>query len=422
MGMTPAQIGHSLAGVFGPAWQPETYAALLDRFGLDPKQKMKEFSRGMRMKLNLAAALAHAPELLVLDEPTAGLDPVMRGELLDLFLDYIQDENHSILLSSHITTDLEQAADSIAYIHKASCCSRRTRTCFCRNTACCAAAKPTCRARAGGRGGVHPPRAAGLREPGQRAGSRARRAAKRRVRPGQDRRHHALLCGEGPRMIGLLRKDQTLLWSSYGKNFLLVGALYTIMSCLSDSMVFVLYALVFLGGMYAVSTLSMDEQSQWDAYVRTLPVTPGQIVGSKYLLTLGWCALCFALAAAVWVIKTAVLGTLAQSWAATLAGCLSALLVVLLYCALTLPLSYKLGAAKARSATMVLLTLLMAGFILAGIALSSGNGTLPSMAENLAAINDVQVVGVLALLCLGALALFAASWAVSVGIYRRREG
>lgn len=118
MGMTPAQIGHSLAGVFGPAWQPETYAALLDRFGLDPKQKMKEFSRGMRMKLNLAAALAHAPELLVLDEPTAGLDPVMRGELLDLFWDYIQDENHSILLSSHITTDLEQAADSIAYIHK----------------------------------------------------------------------------------------------------------------------------------------------------------------------------------------------------------------------------------------------------------------------------------------------------------------
>lgn len=223
-------------------------------------------------------------------------------------------------------------------------------------------------------------------------------------------------------MIGLLRKDQTLLWSSYGKNFLLVGALYTIMSCLSDSMVFVLYALVFLGGMYAVSTLSMDEQSQWDTYVRTLPVTPGQIVGSKYLLTLGWCALCFALATAVWVVKAAVLGTLAQSWATNLAGCLSALLVVLLYCALTLPLSYKLGAAKARSATMVLLTLLMAGFILAGIALSSGNGTLPSMAENLAAINDVQVVGVLALLCLGALALFAASWAVSVGIYRRREG
>ena len=223
-------------------------------------------------------------------------------------------------------------------------------------------------------------------------------------------------------MTGLLRKDQTLLWSSYGKNFILVSALYIIMSCLSDSMVFVLYALVFLGGMYAVSTLSMDEQSQWDTYVRTLPVTPAQIVGSKYLLTLGWCALCFALSAAVGLAKAAVLGTLAQTWTANLAGSLSSLLVVLLYCALTLPLAYKLGATKARSATMVLLTLLMAGFILAGIALNSGNGTLPSMAENLAAINNVQAAGVLALLCLGALALFAASWAVSVAIYRRREG
>ena len=223
-------------------------------------------------------------------------------------------------------------------------------------------------------------------------------------------------------MIGLLRKDQTLLWSSYGKNFILVSALYIIMSCISDSMVFVLYALVFLGGMYAVSTLSMDEQSQWDTYVRTLPVTPAQIVGSKYLLTLGWCALCFALSAAVGLAKAAVLGTLAQTWTANLAGSLSSLLVVLLYCALTLPLAYKLGATKARSATMVLLTLLMAGFILAGIALNSGNVTLPSMAENLAAINNVQAAGVLALLCLGALALFAASWAVSVAIYRRREG
>lgn len=118
MGMTPAQIGRCMAGMFQAAWQTDHYEALLERFGLDPRQKMKEFSRGMRMKLNLAAALAHAPELLVLDEPTAGLDPVMRGEILDLFLEYIQDERHSILLSSHITSDLEQVADSIAYLHK----------------------------------------------------------------------------------------------------------------------------------------------------------------------------------------------------------------------------------------------------------------------------------------------------------------
>ena len=117
-GLSAARIGRSMAGIFGSRWDDSVFAGYLERFGLDANKKVKEYSRGMRMKLSLATALAHKPDMLVLDEPTAGLDPVVRGEILDLFLEFIQDEGHSILMSSHITSDLEQIADSIAYLHR----------------------------------------------------------------------------------------------------------------------------------------------------------------------------------------------------------------------------------------------------------------------------------------------------------------
>lgn len=116
-GLNAGRIGKSMAGIFGSRWDAAAYANLLQRFGLDMHKKFSEYSRGMRMKLSLATALAHNPDLLVLDEATAGLDPVVRSEMLDLFLEFIQDERHSILMSSHITSDLEQVADSIAYLH-----------------------------------------------------------------------------------------------------------------------------------------------------------------------------------------------------------------------------------------------------------------------------------------------------------------
>ena len=89
----------------------------LSKFSLDPKQKIKALSRGMSMKLSLVLAFAHRPKLLILDEPTSGLDPVVRDDLLDLFLDFVRDEEHAILISSHITSDLEKIADYVTFLH-----------------------------------------------------------------------------------------------------------------------------------------------------------------------------------------------------------------------------------------------------------------------------------------------------------------
>ena len=98
-------------------WDKESFASYCERFALPMEKPFKEFSKGMRAKLALTTALAHHPKLLVLDEATSGLDPVVRSEMLDLFLEFIQDEEHSILLSSHITSDLEKVADYITFIH-----------------------------------------------------------------------------------------------------------------------------------------------------------------------------------------------------------------------------------------------------------------------------------------------------------------
>lgn len=92
-----------------PTWSHDTFASLINRFGLDPKAKVKDLSRGMGMKLQLACALSHKAELLVLDEATAGLDPMAREELLDELLAFVSDGQRSVLLSSHITSDLDRA-------------------------------------------------------------------------------------------------------------------------------------------------------------------------------------------------------------------------------------------------------------------------------------------------------------------------
>lgn len=111
-----SQVAAFLPGIY-PGWDKELFDHYLQKFDLPVDKKVKELSRGMKMKLTISAALAHSPQVLVLDEATSGLDPVVRDEILDVFLDFVSDEAHAILISSHITSDLEKVADYITYLH-----------------------------------------------------------------------------------------------------------------------------------------------------------------------------------------------------------------------------------------------------------------------------------------------------------------
>lgn len=116
---TAKQIGRIMSHTF-ENWSNYTYEDYLKQLSIPDNKKFKEFSRGMKMKLGIAVALSHDAKLLILDEATNGLDPVVRDEITDLFLEFTRKENHSILISSHIVSDLEKICDYIAFLHNGS--------------------------------------------------------------------------------------------------------------------------------------------------------------------------------------------------------------------------------------------------------------------------------------------------------------
>lgn len=115
--LTVKQVGKVMKNTFRN-WDDAEYARLVQKLALPDKKQFKEFSRGMKMKLGIAIALSHNAKLLILDEATSGLDPVVRDEVVEMFSDFTRDENHSILISSHIVSDLEKLCDYVAFLHK----------------------------------------------------------------------------------------------------------------------------------------------------------------------------------------------------------------------------------------------------------------------------------------------------------------
>ena len=115
--LTPRQVEKILSGVY-KSWDSDLFNRYLKKFDLPDKKQIGKYSKGMKMKLAIICAMAHRPKLLIMDEATTGLDPVVRDEILDLFLEFIQDEERSIFFSSHITSDIQKIADYVILIHE----------------------------------------------------------------------------------------------------------------------------------------------------------------------------------------------------------------------------------------------------------------------------------------------------------------
>lgn len=225
-------------------------------------------------------------------------------------------------------------------------------------------------------------------------------------------------------MKGLLYKDWTMIFGGYKTNFLFLLLFYGGFTALCR-ISFLSYALVFVLGMYASSTISMDETSHWDAYARTLPVSPRQLVSAKYLLTL----LLTAVSIPLGLLLILLIPDPKPSLMETASGMISVAAVTLLYLSFVMPLSYRFGAAKARSWVSITIFLVFFGPI-ALFALMKDNESNPGMQVlralkqmiDASSLSDQQWILLFLAVLLGvALVCLLISWAVSVRIYAKKN-
>lgn len=123
----PKDVEKIMGRMFPERWDPELFWSYMERFKLPRDKRIKDYSKGMRVKFNFATALSHQPELMILDEATSGLDPVMRDEILEILQEFLEEESHAVLMSTHITSDLDKIADHIVLLHEGRVMFQKTK-------------------------------------------------------------------------------------------------------------------------------------------------------------------------------------------------------------------------------------------------------------------------------------------------------
>ena len=383
----------------------EKFDAYVREFKLSDQQSISEFSTGMKMKAKLAIVLSYDPKLLILDEPTNGLDPVARAEVLDIFMEYIQDEEKSIFLSSHITGDLEKIADYITFIHDGKIVFSESREFLTDYYGILKCAKSELE---------EIDREDIISKRVNRFGYELLIKDRQKIRdkypekiidPCIYRRYYALLRKRRKVMKGLLLKEFYSL-RSYMKTVGTMILFVSVIAFFSNDMSYTSGITVVWITMISVTTFSIDHNVGWNQFSLTLPISTNIIVLSKYVLS----AILVGLGGMISILLNVLITIIRSGYIsiemfyATAGICAVALLMI----AVLLPLIYKYGVEKVRIMMLFVFVIPFGIFML----LSWLNVPLPSK-ETISLLLKLSPVFVLA--CLGI------SYKISCGIFQRKE-